>query len=169
MFASAIAILAVILRYPFRYEDLIYKFAEEFDLEPALICAVIRAESGFDKDAVSSVGASGLMQIMESTARWLAPQMGLDDFDYDNILDPEINIRFGCFYLSMLANRYGDIHVALCAYNAGSGNVNEWLNDPEYSGDGKTLDSIPFAETRNYLKRVSDNQKVYAIILKFCR
>jgi len=150
-----------------RHTEIINKYAEEFDLEPELIFAVIHAESRFNENAVSRVGASGLMQIMEDTAYWLAPQAGISDFKYSQILDPEINIRLGTFYLSLLYRRYGDINVALSAYNAGSGNVGRWLENPEYSSDGKTLDHIPFPETRNYVERVDVNRRIYSLILRF--
>ena len=167
-----IAIIGVIFLvnryYPLRYVDLVNEHAEMFDLEPELVFAVIHAESRFNSSAVSRAGASGLMQIMESTAYWLAPQTGLDDFNYeDQIFDPAVNIRLGTFYLNMLIDRFGDVDVALAAYNAGSGRVRGWLGDPEFSEDGLTLDHIPFPETRNYIERVASNRRIYAIILRF--
>jgi len=153
--------------YPVRHTELIYRYAEEFDVEPDLVFALINAESRFRETAVSRVGASGLMQIMEDTAYWIAPMAGFDDFSYDQILDPEVNIRLGTFYLGMLYRRFGDVTVALSAYNAGSGNVSRWLENPEYSSDGKTLDHIPFPETRNYVNRVIDYRQVYAWLLRF--
>ena len=168
--AVLVALCAAILvnrYYPVRHIETIYKYAEEFDLEPELVFAVIHAESRFNEDAVSRAGASGLMQIMEDTAYWLAPQAGMDDFKYSQVFDPEINIRLGTFYLSMLYRRFGDMNVALSAYNAGSGNVGRWLENPEYSNDGKTLDHIPFPETRKYVERVDTNQRIYAVILRF--
>jgi len=161
------AILLVNRYYPVRHVDTINRYAEIFDLDPVLIFAVIHAESRFNENAVSRVGASGLMQIMEETAYWIAPSAGLNDFHYDQILDPEVNIRLGSYYLSMLLGRFGDLKVALAAYNAGSGNVERWLSNPEYSIDGKTLERIPFLETRNYVERVAENQRIYSIILRF--
>ena len=152
--------------YPLRYIVEIKRYANEYSLKPEFVCAVIHAESRFNKDAVSEEGASGLMQIIESTAYWLAPKLDMEDFDYSQIFDPDINIRMGCYYLNLLDRQYDDTDTALCAYNAGSGNVDMWLNDPEYSSDGKKLDSIPFLETQDYIKRVTDNQKIYSIILK---
>ena len=154
--------------YPLHYTDMIYECAETYDLQPELICAVIHAESRFDKSAVSGKGASGLMQISEGTAYWLAPKMGMSGFQYDEIFDPEVNIHMGCYYLNMLEKRYGDMEVALCAYNAGSGTVDGWLSDPAYSDDGRTLKSIPYRETRDYVKKIADSQKVYAALLKYC-
>ena len=153
--------------YPVRYSEIVHRYAEKYDLEPALVFAVINAESGFRSTVVSRSGASGLMQIMEDTAYWLAPQIPLENFSYDRIFDPEINIQLGTFYLSMLYRRYGDLDVALSAYNAGSGNVERWLGDPDFSSDGKTLDHIPFAETRKYVERVDDNMRIYSLLLRF--
>jgi len=165
---AVIGTVFVIQRYyPVRHIEIIHRYAEEFDLEPELIFAVIHAESRFNDNAVSRVGASGLMQIMEETAYWIAPMAGLYDFNYNQIFDPEINVRLGSFYLSMLIRRYGDIEVALSAYNAGSGNVERWLNNPDYSLDGETLDHIPFPETKNYVIRVANNQRIYTVILRF--
>ncbi|MDF2859012.1 MAG: lytic transglycosylase [Neobacillus sp.] len=157
--------IAVNHLYPLRYFDTIQKYAEEYHLKPELVCAVIHTESKFNKEAISPKGASGLMQITESTATWLAEELGMTDFAYDQVFDQEVNIRLGCYYLNRLENQYGNMNVALCAYNAGSGNVNNWLNNSEYSSDGKTLNRVPFSETQNYLKRVKNTQKIYAYIL----
>ena len=105
-------------------------------------------------------------KITEHTAYWLAQESELENFQYGQIFDPEINIRLGCYYLNRLIKQYDSTEVALSAYNAGSGNVTSWLNNSEYSDDGKTLKYIPFQETRDYVKRISANQKVYAFILK---
>lgn len=151
--------------YPVRYEGFIEKYSAEYGLDSSIVYAVIHAESKFKEDAVSRKGASGLMQIIESTAYWLVPKVGINDFEYSQIFDPEINIQLGCYYLSMLSRLYGDIELALCAYNAGSGNVDSWLQNSNYSSNGESLDHIPFAETRNYVKRVSGNRKIYTAIL----
>ena len=153
--------------YPLRHVDIINKYAAQYDLAPELVCAVIHTESRFNENAVSSKGACGLMQLMEGTAYWLAPGIGIDGLDYKDIFDVETNIRLGCYYLQMLQRQFGGIETALGAYNAGSGNVSEWLSNPEYSSDGLTLDNIPFAETENYIKRVINAEKIYALVLKF--
>ena len=154
--------------YPLRYVDIVNEYAAIFDLDPVLILAIIHAESRFNSNAVSRVGASGLMQIMESTAYWIAPRAGLQNFNYKNqIFDPAINIHLGAYYLSMLIETFGDTDAALAAYNAGRGNVSSWLGNPDFSSDGITLDYIPFAETRNYVNRVANNQRIYAILLRF--
>ena len=165
---AAIAIglaLSLYHYYPLQYTEIINKYAEEYELAPELICAVIHTESRFDKDAVSYMGAGGLMQIIDSTAFWIAHNMEIPGFRYDEVFDPEVNIRFGCYYLNTLETQYGDMNTALCAYNAGSGNVDEWLGDPEYSDDGRTLKYIPFPETRDYVKQITNTRRVYPLLL----
>jgi len=161
------AVVFVNRYYPVRHLEIIYKYADEFNLDKSLIFAVINAESRFNENAVSRAGASGLMQIMEDTAYWLAPQAGLSNFNYEDIFDPEINIRLGAYYLSLLSRWFGSVELALCAYNAGPGNVWAWLDNPEYSSDGETLLHIPFPETRNYVTRVLEYQQMYEFILRF--
>ena len=151
--------------YPTDYVDIIMRYADMFDVEPVLIFAIIHAESRFNANAVSRVGASGLMQIMEDTAYWIAPMAGVENFSYDDIFDPAVNIRLGTFYISTHIARYDNLTVALSAYNAGRGNVERWLNDSEFSSDGVTLDHIPFAETRTYVERVNRNIRIYNVIL----
>jgi len=160
-------VLIVNRYYPVRHVEIINKYSQEFDLDRSLIFAVINAESRFNERAQSRAGASGLMQIMEDTAYWLAPMADISDFNYDRIFEPDINIRLGTFYLNMLIRQFGSVEVALCAYNAGPGNVRSWLENPEYSSDGETLDFIPFAETRNYVNRVMEYKKMYDFILRF--
>lgn len=152
--------------YPVQYMDIINKYSREYGFTSEFVCAVIHAESKFKEETVSNKGASGLMQITEHTAYWLAQESELESFQYDQIFDPEINIRLGCYYLNRLIKQYDSLEVALSAYNAGSGNVTSWLDNSEFSDDGKTLKYIPFQETRDYVKRISANQKVYAFILK---
>ncbi len=152
--------------YPFKYIELISETASDYGLKPEFVCAVIHAESKFDKDALSKKGAGGLMQIMESTALWLAKEMELQDFTIDKLFEPETNIKIGCYYLSKLLKQYdGDATLALAAYNAGSGNVDNWLKDPRYTKDGK-LSYIPFAQTRSYIEKTYKNIKIYKALLK---
>ena len=164
--ASIGGAMLVVRYFPLRHAGIIEKYSAQYGLDPAFVCAVINAESRFNDNAVSSAGASGLMQIMEDTAYWIAPQAGLTDFSYDQIFDPEVNIRLGCYYLSAYLNRFGSLENALCAYNAGGGRVESWLANPEYSSDGKNLDVIPFTETRDYVERVFTRMRVYEILLK---
>lgn len=149
--------------YPMAYEDVIDKYADEYRLDSALVCAVVYTESKFDANAVSQAGACGLMQVMPETGEWIAGKLGIrDTYTSDMLFDPDTNIRFGCWYLNFLFTRYqGDTRKALAAYNAGQGNVDKWLTQPECSSDGVNLDHIPFRETRNYVKKVKAAHDIY--------
>jgi len=160
--------VAINTRFPVRYMEIIEAHAG--DIDPTWILAVILAESSFRPHAESHAGARGLMQLMPTTAEWIAELMGMEDFEPEDVWLPEVNIAMGSFYLNRLVRIYNDdINLALAAYNAGTGNVNSWLRDPEVSSDGRTLDSIPFNETYNYLRRVAFNQRIYEIILPIHR
>lgn len=163
---AACALLAAIwafsLLFPLAHTALIYEYAGEYGLDPAFVCAVIHAESKFKKDALSPKGASGLMQLTEPTAVWLAEKMGLSGFEPGLINEPETNIKIGCYNLKRLLDKYdGDRSLALAAYNAGEGSVARWLQDPSCSADGKTLTRVPYGETKEYIKRVEFNFKIY--------
>ena len=120
------------LRYPLEYENIVLGHAENYDLDPALIAAVIYRESSFDPDAVSESGAVGLMQLLPDTAEGIAELTGGTEFRLDDLYDPEINVRYGAFYLRRLLTKYdGDVELALAAYHAGQGNVDSWLRTGE--------------------------------------
>lgn len=145
--------------FPLMYAEEIEKYAKEEGLESSFIAAVINAESGFDAKAHSGV-AKGLMQITDGTAEWICEKMGISYYE-DMTYDAEVNIKMGCWYLGYLKKRYENIEAVLAAYNAGLGNVDKWLSDTRYSNDGKTIDNIPFTETRNYVKRVRRMMGIY--------
>ena len=157
---------AVSFRYPLKYIDIIEKYAAAGNIEPSLVCAVIHAESKFMEEALSHKGASGLMQLTEGTADWMADQMGIPNYAYNRIFEPSLNIYIGCGYLGWLLDRYKNVDLAVAAYNAGCGNVDNWLKEPRYSPDGKNLNIIPFKETRDYVNRVRINKRIYDIIIK---
>lgn len=146
--------------YPVRYMDIVDRAAGEYRLDPYLVYGVIKAESNFIPDAHSGV-ARGLMQLTDSTAEWVARKMNLEDFSPEQLDDPKTNINMGCFYLRYLIDYYKDQDLALAAYNAGMGNVDSWLSDTAHSKDGKTLDNIPFRETRDYVRRVEEYRQIY--------
>lgn len=140
--------------HPLDYEAEIRASSAEFGVEPSLVAAVIRTESRFDPDAMSSQGAYGLMQLLPETASFVAERAGISG-DYR---DPETNIRIGTRYLSYLHSRYdGDERLALAAYNSGEGRVDRWLS----RGDFDVSRDIPFAETRDYVLNVTESQRVY--------
>ena len=126
--------------------------AREHGLDPALVAAVIYQESKFRSDAKSSSGAIGLMQITPSTARGIAIRTHGSAFHTDDLYNPEINIRYGAWYLKNLFDKYGSERLVLAAYNAGQGNVDRWRANGE---------PIQFAETRAYVKRVEHLKAIY--------
>lgn len=136
------------------YHDLFIPKAQEYGLSPYLVAGVIQQESAFKPKAESPVGARGLMQVMPDTGRYIARKRGLD-FDPDDLYRPETNIDYGCWYLSYLMKRFdGVIPTVLAAYNAGPNITQKWLEDPEYSKDGRTLTRIPYGETDRYVVKV---------------
>ena len=98
------------------------------------------------------------MQITLSTAEYIAKRVNINEYD---LQDENINVRFGCYYLRYLIDKFKDIETAICAYNAGEGNVALWLNNPSYSSDKKTLVYVPFLETREYIKKIQENFSKY--------
>lgn len=147
--------------YPLEYMEEIAKYATENGLDPYFVAAVIYTESGFDPEAVSRVGAMGLMQVMPETGEWIAPKLGVDNFTADDLFDPETNIQFGCWYLGFLNERFdGKEQLILAGYNAGQGRVDEWLADSSVS-DGEVLTDIPFKETDDYVKKVDKAAEKY--------
>ena len=148
-------------RYPMTYAPEIRAAAAEFSLDPAYVASVALAESSFDAEAVSSVGAIGLMQIMPSTGEWIAGKLD-EAFDAQRLYEPSVNLRYGCWYLRFLLDRYdGDMRTASTAYHQGQGRVDEWLQDPEYSEDGKTLSVISSSVTDTYVNRIMENYAHY--------
>ena len=148
--------------FPCKYTTYINRYSNEYHLDRYLVMGIIKTESNFDPKAVSGSGAKGLMQLTDATAAECSEKIGLEGFSPDDIYDPETNIRMGCFYLSYLIERFdGEVDTALAAYNAGEGKVREWLADPRYSDDGKTLKSIPFPETAQYNKKIRTYQNIY--------
>lgn len=138
------------------YSEYVEKYSKEFDIDENLVYAVIKAESDFDKDAVSKSGARGLMQIMPKTYLGdICMALGTPA-DADALFDPETNIRAGTYYLSYLINHFGSVRSALAAYNAGIGNVSDWLkNKSVCDADGELIvESVPFEQTRKYISRV---------------
>ncbi len=143
---------------PLRHDDIIRQQAREKGLDPALIAAVIYAESRFT-DATSPAGARGLMQVTPETAAVIARRSGGTDFTAADLSTPQINIAYGSYHLRWLLDRYdGDAALAVAAYNAGEGNVDRWIAEGRAEGS-----AIPFPETRAYVARVLGARKAYRV------
>ncbi len=140
------------LRYPLHYSQFVRVHAAEHGLDPALVAAMIYQESKFRPSVVSSSGAIGLMQLTPATARGIAIRTGGSKFRTQDLFDPEINIRYGAWYLDNLFKKYGNERLVLAAYNAGQGNVDRW----RAAGEG-----IQFPETRAYIDRVEHLTEIY--------
>jgi soluble lytic murein transglycosylase len=150
------------LTLPLAYTAVIREQAREKHLDPALIAAVIFAETKFDP-RTSPTGAIGLMQIEPATAEFLAHRSGGTSFAVADLVKPEINISYGSYYLRYLLDQYGGNEtLALAAYNGGETNVGRWLAEAHTAGVPFTISSIPFAQTRAYVTRVEQAQISYA-------
>ena len=148
-------------RFQLKYTDLIQKYSTEYDLDPTFVCGVIYTESKFSERAESGAGARGLMQVMPATGAEIAEALG-DSFDADNLFDPEVSIRYGCYYLRKQLDRFEQNEaVALAAYNAGPTNAALWLSEYGLDSRGR-IAYIPYEETRNYVNRVFQAQENYA-------
>ena len=133
-----------------------------YGVDPYLITAVMQTESHFYLNAMSPVGAIGLMQLMPDTAEWIAGQLEDPAYSVEAIHEPERNIRYGIWYLSSLQREFGGNDVlALAAYNAGRGNVQEWIRDNGWPADFHDIDAIPYQETREYVRKVLLTERKY--------
>jgi len=156
------------LLYPLEHKDIIIKYGQLYKIDPPLLAALIRTESNFNAQAESSKGAKGLMQITPSTGEWIASTTGMKDFNEEMLFDPEINIRLGSWYIGYLKDYYNSsFELVFAAYNGGSGNVDKWLKDKNYSLNGRTLDTIPFSETENFVKKLKKYYNIYKKIYKW--
>jgi soluble lytic murein transglycosylase len=152
-------------RFPMPFRDLVVRRAREIDLDPAYVYGLIRQESRFIMDARSSVGASGLMQVMPATARWTARKIGMPHFSIDQLIDRETNIAIGTGYLKLVLDDFdGSMALAAAAYNAGPRRPRAWRNGPVMEA-AAWAENVPFGETRDYVKKVLSNTTTYAAIL----
>src|SRR5918911_220285 len=147
---------------PLRHEDIIRQQARDKGLDPSLIAAVIYTESRFRDGQTSHAGAQGLMQITPATARMIARKSGGVAFTVEDLATPQVNIAYGAWYLRYLLPRYaGNETFALAAYNGGEGNVDRWIDAAERRAEALTIDAIPFAETRAYVRAVEEAERQY--------
>lgn len=144
------------IAYPQEYVEYVTKYAEEYEVDQLLIFAIIKAESDFNPQAKSHNNAKGLMQLMDNTAIELSKQAEID------LYDPETNIRLGTYYFSQLLEKYNhQVGLALAAYNAGMGNVNNWIERGTIQADGSDLENIPYKETNMYVRRILNDYEMY--------
>lgn len=142
--------------HPKKYSEFVTKYALEYEMDEDLIYAVIKTESDFDCEAVSEVGARGLMQIMEETFDWIKYRLDDDESEYDDMFDPEMNIRYGAYLMDYLLEKFGDKDTAVAAYHSGAGSVSSWLEDKDNSSDGKRLDNIPSNTAAHYVNKINN-------------
>lgn len=155
------------LVYPLHYTEYIIKYSSEYEIDPHLVAAIINVESNYDVNAKSQKEARGLMQISPTTAKWASNKLNMEDFSLESLYNPKTNIQIGCWYINVLNEEFnGNLKLILAAYNGGSGNVNKWLKNDEYSKDGENLHNIPFKETDEYVKKVLKNYSMYKKIYK---
>ena len=148
--------------YPFPFQEKVFRYATEYEVDPYLIVAVVRTESKFLPAARSPKGARGLMQMMPETGQWVAGELNVGGFTADMLSDPETNIRFGTWYLASLRKEFKNNDVlVLAAYNGGRGNVKQWMRQLGWSDDFRDVDTIPYRETREYVRRVIEARERY--------
>ena len=152
----------IVSQHPLKYSDIVERYAQEYGLDKFVIYAYIKTESGFDPDAVSDTGARGLMQITEVTFDWIKFRLGDgDDITYDDMFEPETNIRYGAYLVSYLTKYFEDPDTAAAAYFSGIGEVSGWLADSEYSSDGIRLDKIPSRNAAHYVNKINNALQIY--------
>ena len=151
------------LLYPRKYSRQVEQWAAEYELDPLLVYAFIRTESGFDPAATSSVEARGLMQMTEETFIWLRSKIAPDEpLTFADLYSPDTAIRFGCYYLHLCMVRYkGDVSTAAAAYHSGWGTVDQLLQMEEHSADGETLQGFPYNQMHHYVNKITACYQTY--------
>ena len=148
--------------HPTDFEEYVKKYSEEYGVPEYIVFAVIDVESDFKPYLTSDAGTRGLMQMSPATFEWLtsAEHLG-EDLSSDELYEPEVNIRYGTYYLSYLFDKFHNWDTVFAAYNAGEGNVSAWLKNSEYTDGEGNLTHIPYKETRNHVKKVKDAIEYY--------
>lgn len=165
IFLITILFSAFFLPFKTQYISTFSQISNQNGVDLSLALAIAKAESKFDKNAKSAKGAIGLMQIKLETANYVLQKNGRDQLTEEQLFLPQNNILCGIKYLAYLQTRFEDEDSIICAYNAGETAVAGWLKDKAYSQNGKTLDFVPFKETKNYLSKVKFNKHIYQIFL----
>lgn len=143
------------------YAEYVEKYAKENNVDPLLIYAIIKAESNFDDEAVSGRGATGLMQLMDNTAKEVATNEAVEYVSSESLLDPETNIQLGVKYFASLLEIFQNNAVALAAYNAGMGTVQGWIDEGIIKADGSDIEHIPYNETNMYVRKILKDYDIY--------
>ena len=147
--------------YPKKYEEYVYKYSKELDIDPMLTYAIIKTESNFDSNAESSSGAIGLMQLMENTAKEQAEKIEME-YNKEILYNPDMNLKLGLNYFNILLDYYNQNYIlAFAAYNAGMGNVQQWIKEGIIKKDGSDIENIPFKETNIYVRKVIKTYELY--------
>ena len=151
------------LLYPRKYSRQVEQWAAEYELDPLLVYAFIRTESGFDPAATSSVEARGLMQMTEETFLWMRSKLAAgENVTFDDLYDPAVSLRYGCYYLHLCLQRYnGDVATAAAAYHSGWGTVDQLLQMEEHSADGETLQGFPYNQMHHYVNKITACYQTY--------
>jgi soluble lytic murein transglycosylase len=151
--------------HPLRFTEYVNKYAGEYELDKFLIYAIIKTESDFRTNAVSNMGARGLMQIMEETFDWLSVyRLREDGMSFDDMFTPDDNIRYGSYLIAYHLRNFGDVDCALAAYFAGDNTVIRWLGNSDFSADGRTLSDVPDPDTRHYIHKVNTAYDIYIML-----
>ena len=143
------------------YSEYVEKYAKENNIDPLIIYSIIKAESNFEKNAVSNKGATGLMQLLDETANEVARNEALEYNSAETLYNPEKNIRLGVKYYATLNDELGNYIIALAAYNAGIGTVNNWIKQGIIKKDGSDIENIPYKETNMYVRKILNNYNMY--------
>ena len=147
--------------YPIKYEEYVYRYSEELNIDPMLTFAIIKTESNFRTDVVSNSGAIGLMQLIESTAEEQAEKLNME-YTRESLYEAETNLKIGLNYFNTLLDYYNQNYIlAFTAYNAGLGNVQKWINEGTIKEDGSDIENIPFKETNMYVRKIIKNYEIY--------
>ena len=149
--------------YPCRYSEYVTYYAAKYDIDPLILYSFIRTESNFDPNAQSDAGARGLMQITEVTFDWIKTKIAPDEnLTFDDLFDPETNIRFGSYFVAYCLLRYDNhLATAAAAYHSGVGTVDGLLADPACSPDGQTLTHYPYPQMRRYVHKITTGYQRY--------
>lgn len=147
--------------YPIKYEEMVYKYSEELNIDPMLTFAVIKTESNFDEKAESKRGAVGLMQLMDNTAKEQALKLNMK-YSKEMLYDPDINLKLGLNYFNTLLDYHNQNYIlAFASYNAGLGNVQKWIQEGTINKDGSNFENIPFKETNLYIRKIIKTYELY--------